>query len=422
MRFTAEQHSFAESVRAFCAKECGTPQQRAELTEGGTLADSPALLRRLAELGWLGISLPAEYGGQGGTFVDECLFLEETARGLAPITAYGTGLTAVQTYLHWGNDEQKRTVVESICAGNFEAIALSEPGAGSDLASARMAAVVDGDDFVLDGQKTWTTAAHLATHILVLVRTDSSSSKHEGLTLLMVPADAPGLEVHAIDTMYGRTVNDLYFTQVRVPTSAVVGSVGRAWQQLNRGLGVERLIIAASSLGAAQRSFDDVLAYVTSASSSAARSAASRRSGTGSLTSRPRSLSAARFSTTSPTASTPATRAISPGTARRPRSGAPKRPRTPPSRRCSSWVDTATPASTGWRLRFGRRSLRRSTAAPTRSSARSSAVASASEGLSSGVLPSLIPSVPAVRSGRRGRPRRLRHQEGTWSLYNLRYP
>jgi len=263
MRFTAEQHSFAEAVRAFCAKECGTPQQRAELTEGGTLADSPALLRHLADLGWLGISLPAEYGGQGGSFVDECLFLEESARGLAPITAYGTGLTAVQTYLHWGNDEQKRTVVESICAGNFEAIALSEPGAGSDLAAARMAAVPDEDDFVLDGQKTWTTAAHLATHILVLVRTDSSSGKHEGLTLLMVPADVPGLEIRAIDTMYGRTVNDLYFTQVRVPASAVVGTVGRAWQQLNRGLGVERLIIAASSLGAAQRSFDDVLAYVT---------------------------------------------------------------------------------------------------------------------------------------------------------------
>lgn len=263
MRFTAEQHTFAESVRAFCAKECGTPQQRAELTDDGTLADSPALLHRLAELGWLGISLPAEYGGQGGSFVDECLFLEASARGLAPITAYGTGLTAVQTYLHWGNDEQKRTVVESICAGNFEAIALSEPGAGSDLASARMAAVADGDSFVLDGQKTWTTAAHLATHILVLVRTDASHGKHEGLTLLMVPADVPGLEIRAIDTMHGRTVNDLYFTQVRVPASAVVGTVGRAWQQLNRGLGVERLIIAASSLGAAQRSFDDLLAYVT---------------------------------------------------------------------------------------------------------------------------------------------------------------
>ncbi|WP_433503056.1 acyl-CoA dehydrogenase family protein [Pseudonocardia halophobica] len=263
MRFSAEQRGFADAVRAFCAKECGSPEQRAALTEGGTLADSPALLRRFAELGWLGISLPAEHGGQGGSFVDECLFLEETGRGLAPATAYGTGLTAAQTYLHWGTDEQKRTIVASICAGNFESIALSEPGAGSDLASARMPAVRDGDHFVLDGQKTWTTAAHLARHVLVLVRTDASERKHDGLTLLMVPADTAGIDVRPIDTMYGHTVNDVYFTDVRVPVEAVVGTVGGAWRQLNRGLGVERLIIAASSLGAAERSFDDLLGYVT---------------------------------------------------------------------------------------------------------------------------------------------------------------
>jgi acyl-CoA dehydrogenase len=263
MRFTPEQRGFVDAVRDLCAKECGTAEQRAALTDGGRLADSPALLRRFAELGWLGISLPAEHGGQGGTFTDECLFLEATARGLAPVTAYGTGLTAAQTYLHWGTDAQKRTVVESICAGNFESIALSEPGAGSDLASARMRATADGDHFVLDGQKTWTTAAHLARHVLVLARTDSSGRKHDGLTLFMLPADSPGLEIRAIDTMYGHTVNDLYFTDVRVPASSVVGTVGGAWRQLNRGLGVERLIIAASSLGAAQRSFDDLLGYVT---------------------------------------------------------------------------------------------------------------------------------------------------------------
>ncbi|ODU07131.1 MAG: acyl-CoA dehydrogenase [Pseudonocardia sp. SCN 72-86] len=263
MRFTAEQRSFADAVRTFCARECGTPEQRAALTAGGTWADSPDLLRRFAELGWLGISLPSEHGGQGGTFVDECLFLEESARGLAPTTGYGTGLTAAQTYLHWGTEAQKDTIVGSICAGEFEAIALSEPGAGSDLASARMPATLDGDHLVLDGQKTWTTAAHLARHVLVLVRTDSSGSKHDGLTLVMVPADAPGLTIRPIDTMYAHTVNDLYFTSVRVPLDAVVGTVGGAWRQLTRGLGVERLIIAASSLGAAQRSFDDLLSHVT---------------------------------------------------------------------------------------------------------------------------------------------------------------
>ena len=262
MRLTAEQRSFTREVRAFCAKECGTPAQRDALTQGGTDANSPELLRRFGDLGWLGISLPAQDGGVGGSFVDECLFIEEASRGQAMVDAYCTGLTAAQTYLHWGNAEQRRTVVSTLCAGGIEAIALSEPGAGSDLGSARIAAHLDGDDYVVNGQKTWTSAAHLAEHLLVLTRTDTSGGKHDGLTLLMVPADSAGLEIRGIETMGARVVNDLYFTDVRVPASAVVGSVGNAWKQLMRGLGVERVIIAAMQVGAAGRSLDDLLRYV----------------------------------------------------------------------------------------------------------------------------------------------------------------
>jgi acyl-CoA dehydrogenase len=262
MRFTAEQQRFAQEVRGFCARECGTLTQRDALTGGGTDGNSPELLKKLAALGWLGISLPAEYGGIGGTFVDECLFLEETSRGLAPIPGYSTGLTAAQTYLKWGSAEQRRTVVETLCAGRIEAIALSEPEAGSDLAAARLRAARHGDEYVIDGQKTWTSAAHLAEHILVLTRTDSTGGKHQGLTLFMVPGEAPGLKIRGIATMEARVVNDLYFTEVRVPASAVVGTTGNGWKQLTRGLGVERVIIAAMSLGAAERSLDDVLAYV----------------------------------------------------------------------------------------------------------------------------------------------------------------
>ena len=100
--------------------------------------------------------------------VEECIFLEETARGQAPIHAYGTGLTAAQTYLRHGTESQKKEVVGNLCAGHFEAIALSEPGAGSDLGAVRTRAVRDGDRFVINGQKTWITAAHLADHLLVL--------------------------------------------------------------------------------------------------------------------------------------------------------------------------------------------------------------------------------------------------------------
>ena len=260
--FTAEQYEFAQAVERFCAETCGTAEQRAELTDGGRLSNSPRLLRQFAELGWLGVSLPEAYGGGGAGMVEECIFLEETSRGLAPIHAYGTGLTAGQTYLRHGTEPQKKEVLGNLCGGRFEAIALSEPGAGSDLAGVRTRAVRDGDHFVVNGQKTWITAAHLADHVLVLTRTATNVVKHQGLTLLYLPTSTPGLDIQPIQTMDGHTVNDVFFTDVTVPASNVVGGVGDAWHRLMRGLNVERLIIAAMSLGAARRSLEDTITYV----------------------------------------------------------------------------------------------------------------------------------------------------------------
>lgn len=262
MRLSPEQRGFVDEVRAFCARECGTLAQRDALTAGGTDLNSPELLRRFGELGWLGISLPEADGGVGGSFVDECLFIEAAFHGGAPIDAYCSGLTAVQTYLLVGSDDQRRTVVANLCAGGVESIALSEPEAGSDLGAARMQARPDAGDWVLAGQKTWTSAGHLADHVLVLARTDTSGSKHDGTTLFMVPGDADGLEVRGIETMGARVVNDLWFTGVRVSAADVVGTVGQAWKHLMRGLGVERVIIAAMAVGSAGRALDDVLRYV----------------------------------------------------------------------------------------------------------------------------------------------------------------
>ena len=114
MQFTDEQQQFANAIRKFCDAECSTLSQRDLLTENGTLANSPALLKKFSELGWLGVSLPEEFGGGGAGMVDECIFLEETSRGLAPITAYSSSLTAAQTYMRYGTDEQKKTVVAKI--------------------------------------------------------------------------------------------------------------------------------------------------------------------------------------------------------------------------------------------------------------------------------------------------------------------
>lgn len=260
--FTAEQLDFANAIEQLCSERCGSVDQRRALTDDGRLSNSPELLLRLADLGWLGVSLPAEYGGGGAGMVEECIFLEETARGLAPIHAYGTGLTAAQTYLRHGTEEQKKEVLSNLCSGRFEAIALSEPGAGSDLGSVRTRAIRDGDRFVVNGQKTWITAAHLADHILVLTRTSTEGSKHQGLTLMYLGTDTPGLEIKPIITMDGHTVNEVFFTDVAVPVANVVGGIGDAWHRLMRGLNVERLIIAAMSIGSARRSLEDTINYV----------------------------------------------------------------------------------------------------------------------------------------------------------------
>jgi isovaleryl-CoA dehydrogenase len=261
--FTTDQREFAAAIEGFCAANCSTAEKRKELTDGGRLSNSPRLLEKFAELGWLGVSLPEEYGGGGAGMVEECIFLEETSRGQAPIHAYGTGLTAAQTYLRHGTEQQKKEILGNLCSGRFEAIALSEPGAGSDLGGVSTRARRDGDRFLVNGQKTWITAGHLADHILVLTRTDSQLGKHKGLTLMYTETGVPGLEVRPIQTMDGHTVNDVFLTDVSIPVSNVVGGIDDAWHRLMRGLNVERLIIAAMSLGSARRSLEDTITYVS---------------------------------------------------------------------------------------------------------------------------------------------------------------
>jgi isovaleryl-CoA dehydrogenase len=139
---------------------------------------------------------------------------------------------------------------------------MSEPEAGSDIGNLSCRAErVDGG-YVINGQKTWITAAHAADHILLVCRTTRAENKHEGLSMISIPTDVSGLEIRGIETMGGREVNDVYFTDVYVPAERLVGQQDRGWTQLMAGLNHERLILAAQALGMAQRAFDDVLAYV----------------------------------------------------------------------------------------------------------------------------------------------------------------
>ncbi len=195
--------------------------------------------------------------------VDACLFLEETARGLAPVAGFGTTLIVAGAYERFASEEQKARVLGGIAAGQVEAIAMSEPEAGSDVGGLTCAAVPqEGGGFLINGQKTWISNARSARGILLVARTDRDGSKHEGLTMLDVPAGTPGMEIRPIETIGGTETNDVFFTDCFVGDEAVVGVPGQAWMQLMAGLNVERLIIAALALGMGQRAFDDVLAYV----------------------------------------------------------------------------------------------------------------------------------------------------------------
>jgi alkylation response protein AidB-like acyl-CoA dehydrogenase len=259
---TDEQEDFVDAIRRYCDHECGTPDQRERLTDSYTKHHNETIYKEMAELGWLGVTIPEEYGGSGGTMLDACIFMEETSRALAPIGGYATTLIVAGATQRFGTEEQKHEILGGIAAGAVEAIAMTEPDAGSDVgALSTFAESVDGS-YVLNGQKVFCSNAHIAHHVLVVCRTSRSANKHDGLTMIWVPREVDGLEVIPIDTMGGRETNHLYFTDVEAPESAVLGEVDQAWTQLMAGLNVERLILAATQLGIAERVFDDLIVYV----------------------------------------------------------------------------------------------------------------------------------------------------------------
>jgi len=257
-----EQQDFVAAIRDFCQRECGTAEQREKLTNGYTEAHSKELYVRMAELGWLGLTIPEQYGGSDGTMLDACLFMEETSRGLAPIGGYATTLIVAGATRRFGTEEQKTDFLGGIASGSVEAIAMTEPEAGSDVGSLTTEAKRVNGGFVLNGQKVFCSNAHISDHVLVVARTTKGEDKHQGLSMIFVSRDADGMEIQPIDTMGGRETNHLYFSDCEAPADAVLGEVDAGWMQLMAGLNVERLILAATMLGIAQRAFDDVLAYV----------------------------------------------------------------------------------------------------------------------------------------------------------------
>ncbi|MGZ6887976.1 MAG: acyl-CoA dehydrogenase family protein [Acidimicrobiia bacterium] len=208
--------------------------------------------RLLAEAGYAAISWPVEWGGRGASVIEQVVFAEEMHRSGAPGTLNPLGLSNIApAIIEFGTDEQKRTLLPRMLRGDdIWCQGFSEPNAGSDLASLRCRAELDGDHFVVNGQKTWNTLGHLANWCELLVRTDPEAPKHRGISCLLVDMTLPGVEVRPLITITGeKEFNEIFFTDVRVPASALLGPLHDGWRVAMTTLAYERGTVANLHLG-----------------------------------------------------------------------------------------------------------------------------------------------------------------------------
>jgi alkylation response protein AidB-like acyl-CoA dehydrogenase len=220
-----------------------------------------AWVRKLADGGWICASWPKEYGGRGLSVMENVVLAEEFARAGAPMRADFFGDTLVgPTILQWGTEEQKKEFLPKIQSGQISwCQGFSEPEAGSDLASLRTRAVLDGDEWVINGQKIWTTQAQHADYIFLLARTDPDAPKHKGISFLLVPMRQPGIEVRPIVQPDGTDeFNETFFTDARCPKENVVGGLHNGWAVAMTTLGFER----GSSATTSHRRFEKELEVI----------------------------------------------------------------------------------------------------------------------------------------------------------------
>lgn len=198
---------------------------------------------KLFKGGWICATWPKEYGGKGLTTMQGVVLSEEFANARAPMRADFFGDTLVgPTILQWGTEEQKKEFLPKILSGQMRwCQGFSEPNSGSDLASLKTSAILDGDEWVINGQKVWTTQGHHANYCFLLTRTDPDAPKHKGISYLLVPMDQPGVEVRGIVQPDGTAeFCEVFFTNARCPKDNVVGGVNNGWQVANSTLAFER--------------------------------------------------------------------------------------------------------------------------------------------------------------------------------------
>jgi alkylation response protein AidB-like acyl-CoA dehydrogenase len=264
-RFTDEEESFRSEVRTFLRSELPTEwdYDPFELTEE-RWDFARDFTKKLAGKGWVAPAWPQEYGGQGMGYMKQVVLSEELAYHRAPNTSLIGVTYAGPTVIVYGNEDQKKQFLPGITSGDIVwCQGYSEPNAGSDLASLQTRAVKDGDDYVINGTKIWSSNAHKANWCFLLARTDPDAPKHKGITYFMTPMDAPGISVRPLINMADEHVfNEIVFDNVRVPVKYRVGEENRGWYIGMTTLDFERSNI--STAAGYRRSFEQLVGFVKS--------------------------------------------------------------------------------------------------------------------------------------------------------------
>ncbi|WP_029136451.1 acyl-CoA dehydrogenase family protein [Nakamurella lactea] len=242
LRLDDDQLAWRDEVRAFLAEQM-TDALRAELAEhhldlpDGEVA---AFRRAMGERGWFGLTWPVEHGGLGLSAVYLHLLVTEFEYAGAPAPELTVTSVAPMIIRH-GTEQNKREFLPPIARGELRcAVGYSEPDAGTDLASLRTKAVLDGDEWVINGSKIWNSMAQRSTHEWLCVRTDPNAPKHRGISVIMVPIDAPGVRIRPIIAWSGYRTNEAFFTDVRVPRGNLIGEVNQGWRYITAALDLER--------------------------------------------------------------------------------------------------------------------------------------------------------------------------------------
>ncbi len=264
-RFTPEQDAFRQEIRDFLNAEL-TEEMRREMAErpeeGGF---SPEFSRKLARKGLIGVAWPKEYGGKGLGYTERLIYNEEMTYAQAPVRYHHMSERQMgPSIILYGTEEQKKDFLPRITAGEICFCAgYTEPGAGSDLASLQTRAVLDGDDFVINGQKTYTSGAHMAHYIWLACRTNPDVPKHKGVSVLIVDMKTPGVTVRPLITMSGGRFSEVFFDNARVPRRNLVGELNQGWYIVASNLDFERSGIERVAANALL--FEKLVAYVSTA-------------------------------------------------------------------------------------------------------------------------------------------------------------